>query len=133
VIRNPWDKVVSQYHYRVNTNQTDLRDNPIEFKEWVKRVYRDMDAFYYDTPLMFLPQVDWVSDENGRILVDEIIHFEDLVNEFDEVLDKLGKKTSLPHIKKSDRGDYRDYYDDETREIVQTWFERDIDVFNYQF
>ncbi|MEA1988675.1 MAG: sulfotransferase family 2 domain-containing protein, partial [Pseudomonadota bacterium] len=28
IVRNPWDKVVSHYHYRVKTNQTQLRDKP---------------------------------------------------------------------------------------------------------
>jgi len=133
VIRNPWDKVVSQYHYRVNTNQTNLRENPIEFKEWVKRTYGYQDAYYYDTPKMFMPQVDWLTDHSGKILVDEIIHFENLEVEFNEVLEKLGRNKTLPHVKKSNRGNYREYYDDETIEMVRNWFERDIEEFGYQY
>jgi len=133
VIRNPWDKVVSHYHYRVKTNQTDLRDNPIEFKEWLKRTYGNQDAFYYDNPKMFMPQTNWITDNNGNILVDEIIHFENLESEFNKILEKLGKNRTLPHVKKSNRGNYRDYYDEETIAIVRNWFERDIKRFGYQF
>ncbi|PHS71719.1 MAG: hypothetical protein COB22_06860 [Cycloclasticus sp.] len=133
VVRNPWDKVVSHYHYRVKTNQTDLQDNPIEFKEWVKRAYGNQDAFYYDIPKMFMPQTNWISDKNGNFMIDEIIRFENLEREFNEVVKMIGKKVSLPHIKNSNRGNFREYYDEETIEIVQKWFESDIERFDYQF
>ncbi len=133
VIRNPWDKVVSHYHYRVETNKTNLRNNPIEFKEWVKRTYGNQDDFYYNNPKMFMPQTNWIMDNNGNILVDEIIHFENLESEFNKILEKLGKNTTLPHVKKSNRENYRKYYDEETIEIVRNWFERDIERFDYQF
>jgi len=133
VIRNPWDKVVSQYHYRVSTNQTNLRDNPVEFKEWVNLVYGEQDSYYYDTPKMFLPQLDWITDHNGKILIDAIIRFENLQNDFNDILAKLGRTKTLPHIKKSKRGNYREYYDEETIEIVRNWFMEDIDKFDYQF
>jgi len=133
VVRNPWDKVVSHYYYRVKTNQTGLRDNPVEFKEWVKRTYGKKDSFYYDKPRMFMPQIEWITDENGKVLVDEIIHFENLGNEFNALLKKLGKNTTLPHEKKSNRKNYHEYYDAETIEIVRDWFKKDIEIFGYQF
>ena len=79
-------------------------------------------------------QTDWISDKNGNILVDEIIHFENLESEFNTILEKIGKKDiTLPHEKKSSRGDYRDYYDKETITIVRDWFARDIEIFGYAF
>ena len=110
-----------------------MGDKHIEFKEWVKRAYGDQDDFYYNNPKMFMPQIDWIADENGKILVDEIIHFENLDIEFNMVLQKLGRNTTLPHVKKSNRGSYQEYYDPETIEIVRNWFERDIEMFGYQF
>ena len=133
IVRNPWDKVVSHYHYRVQTNQTGLQERPIEFREWVVRAYGEKDAYYYDKPKMFMPQIDWIADENGRILVDEIIRFENLNSDFNMLLQKLEKKTTLPHVKRSNRGSYQQYYDPETIEIVHKWFERDLELFNYQF
>ena len=133
IVRNPWDRVVSHYFYRVKTNQTGLRDKPIEFKEWVKRTYGNQDAFYYDQPKMFMPQIKWIADENDRIIVDEIVHFENLNSEFNNVLEKIGRNATLPHLKKSSRGNYREYYDQEIIEIVRNWFEQDIERFGYSF
>src|SRR5262245_17967825 len=75
VVRNPWDKVVSHYHYRVMTNQTNLGVRSIGFNEWVKRAYGSNDPEYYNNPKMFMPQLDWIVDLDGKILVDFIARF----------------------------------------------------------
>ena len=133
VIRNPWDKVVSHFLYRVKRNISDLQTNPIDFTEWVKRSYGVQDPFYFKNPKMFMPQTNWISDENGQIIVDEIIHFERLECEFKDILVKLGKQATLPHLKKSNRLAYEQYYDEESKIIVEDWFEQDIRRFGYEF
>lgn len=133
VIRNPWDKVVSHYHYRTETNRTDLGTRPIGFKEWVKLSYGIRDSFYYDNPKMFMPQSDWIEDRYGRSLVDFVCRFESLNDDFKVVCRKLGETLSLPHVKTSKRGNYRDYYDKDTIEIVARWLKKDIDNFGYRF
>jgi chondroitin 4-sulfotransferase 11 len=133
VVRNPWDKVVSHYHYRVKTNQTNLRNKPIKFKEWVKLTYKNMDETYYDKPKMFMPQTSWITDSNGKIIVDEILNFENLNEDFNSVMVKLGKQIPLPHLKRSNHINYKTYYDTETVEIVDNWFKEDINNFDYQF
>lgn len=42
-VRNPWDKVAWHYHFRVQTNQTFLGEDPIGFNEWVVRAYDERD------------------------------------------------------------------------------------------
>ena len=135
VVRNPWDKVVSHYHYRVQTNQTSLGENPISFKEWVQRTYGEQDSLYYDKPKMFMPQVNWISDKSGNIIVNRIMHFENIDEEFTELskILNINKDVALPHVKSSKRGHYRDYYDENSIQIVQNWFMRDIEEFGYKF
>jgi hypothetical protein len=133
VVRNPWDKVASHYHYRVMTNQTGLGLNPIGLPAWVKRAYRERDPFYFDKPRMFMPQIRWIADDSGRILVDRIARFETLQQDFADICSRIGRDASLPHLKRSVRGDYRQYYDDESVEIIANWFREDIERFDYQF
>lgn len=133
VVRNPWDKVVSHYHYRILTNQTGLGEKPITFEEWVKRAYKDQDPIYYNNPKMFMPNVGWIADEDGTILVNKVIRFENLGNEFESVSRELGLSASLPHDKKSKHNHYSTYYNQQTLQIVADWFEPDIDAFGYQF
>jgi len=66
-----------------------------------------------------MQQTNWISDNSGNILVDKTIHFEKLEIEFNQVLEKLGKNTTLPHVKKSKRENYRKYYDEESIVTVQ--------------
>ena len=133
VVRNPWDKVVSQYHFRLQTNQSELGARPIDFGTWVRLTYGDKDPAYYDDPKMFMPQSDWITNRHGQVLVDYVCRFENLNNDFRHVCGVLGKTAELPHFKSSKRGNYRDYFDEETIGIVSRWFEKDIENFQYHF
>ncbi|MFT5548310.1 MAG: chondroitin 4-sulfotransferase 11 [Candidatus Azotimanducaceae bacterium] len=133
-VRNVWDKVVSHYYFRVRTNQTRLKEVNIDFKTWVKASYRDQDPRFYDNPKMFMPQVDWICDETGKMLVQYVGRFENLDSDFKFICKSIGRTSvQLPHSKASSRGDYRSYYDDTTAEIVAKWFEADIKEFLFQF
>jgi len=133
VVRNPWDRVVSQYHFRLKTNQTRLGNQQIDFKTWVELAYGKQASPYYDDPKMFMPQVDWIADQDGDILVDFILRFENLHTDFSTLCDTLGKDLELPHIKSSQRGDYQDYYDQKTKNYVEDWFSKDITTFQYSY
>lgn len=133
IVRNPWDKVVSHYHYRVKTNKTGLNDKPIGFRQWVELSYRNKDPAYYDNPKMFMPQIDWISDAEGQILVDKVCFFETLEKDFNNLCYQLGVTAPLPHLKASNRSHYRDYYDKRTAKIVAQWFAADLEIFGYTF
>ena len=134
IVRNPWDRAVSHFHYRRMTDQTGLKDSSMTFNEWVKKVYVERCPEYVDDEKMFLTQTDWITDENGKIIVDYIGRFEQLDETWAEICKQLNRKeTPLPHVKKSSRKNYRDYYDDESREIVGNFFKCDVDNFNYSF
>ncbi|WP_206613591.1 sulfotransferase family 2 domain-containing protein [Parahaliea mediterranea] len=133
VVRNPWDKVVSHYHYRVKTNQTGLGEQPIPFAEWLQRCYVERDSRYYDQPRMFMAQRDWLVDEHGEMLVEFVGRFETLQQDFEGICQRIGVQASLGHAKPSDRGSYRDYYNADTQAIIAEAFAADIDSFGYRF
>lgn len=133
VVRNPWDKVVSHYHYRLNIQHAGFAAGPLPFPEWVRRAYGERHALDNDLPLMFQPQMDWIADEDDRILVEFVGRFERLAEDFGHICQRLGRSATLPHLKASGRGHYRDYYDDTAREIIAEHFARDIRALDYQF
>jgi hypothetical protein len=134
VVRNPWDKVVSHYKYRVKTNQTNMADNHITFKDWVKLTYgKEKDSFYYDKPKMFAPQSEWLMNNDEFLQVNEVIRFESLSDDFKRISDILKIKKKLPHLNATMKDSYTKYYDAETMEIVRDWFKDDIVNFNYEF
>jgi hypothetical protein len=105
----------------------------VPFTEWVRLTYGEQALPYYDQPKMFMPQVDWISDENGRVIVDFIGRFEQLDADFAAVCERIGRQVTLPHVKQSTSGDYRRHYDNRTAETVAAWFAKDIAQFGYTF
>jgi hypothetical protein len=140
-VRNPWDKVVSHYHYRRRTGRIYKRsydgsgrgDPEIGFRDWVERAYGAHDPMYYNHPQPFMAQTLWINDEEDRCLVSFVGRFERLADDFQQVCRELGVKASLPHVKPSPHAHYRELYDDATRDIVARRFASDIDTFGYTF
>lgn len=132
-VRNPWDRIVSLYHYRIKTNTTGLGDHPIPFPEWVRRTFGEQDPAYYNSPRMLMPQWRWLADDEDRLLVDFVGRFETLEADFQTVCDRIGRTAALPHLKPTRRGPYTEYYDPETAEVVRRWFHVDIEHFGYDF
>jgi hypothetical protein len=133
-VRNPWDKVLSHYKYRVKTNQTSLGTNKIPFKDWVKQTYgAEKNPYYYDQPKMFQQQIEWLKNNEDKIQIDDVMTFEALNEEFARISSKLKISATLPHLNSTDKVDYRTFYDDETRQIVEKWFADDIAYFGYEF
>ncbi len=134
VVRNPWDKVVSQYKYRVMRNQTELAHANLSFDNWLACTYGpDKDPKYYNNPKYFLPQVEWLKNHEGQLDVPHIIRFEQLAAGWAEVAKALSLPTTLPHINNTTKTDYRTFYNDHTAQIVQEWFHEDIAEYNYTF
>jgi hypothetical protein len=78
-------------------------------------------------------QSEWIVDDRGGVCVDFVGRYETLHKDFKTLCDMIGIKASLPHINKSDRKAYYQYYDDETKAIVRDWHKRDIERFGYTF
>jgi len=134
IIRNPWDKVASQYSYRSMINETELKKHPVPFNDWVKRVFVDRDPDYYNDQKMFAPQVDWLTDLEGNNLVDFVGRFENLHNDWHIICAKIHKHgVELPHVKKSSKANYRNAYNTESIAIIADWFAKDTEFFSYTF
>lgn len=131
-VRNPWDRAVSLYSFRVDRGDNRRDGEVIPFGEWVEETFgheRQSPANIWNGP-----QIDWLSDENGHLLIDFVGRFESLSEDFAHICEVIGREdASLPHLKTSSRSAYPGYYDDRTRQIVADWFAPDIEAFGYTF
>jgi hypothetical protein len=128
-VRNPWDRAVSLYKYRV------LRGRVAEstpFKHWLSETFSDLTKKPY-MKRVNAPQMKWLVDESGKIIVDFIGRFENLEEDFQTLCNIINVDTQLLHINKTKHKHYSYYYDKECYEIVYNWFKEDIDNFNYGF
>src|SRR6056297_2351350 len=119
-IRNPWDRLVSMYYWRVTTNQTGLADSRIDFNDWLDLCLRRRDPYFIKNPLMLAPQSYWLCDESGELLVDRLLRFERLAEDFHKLCAAIGiqKKAELPHLKKTERKHYSAYFGQKDAELV---------------
>jgi hypothetical protein len=125
-VRNPWDRLVSQYHY-ILRSRTHHRHRLVTsmsgFQEYVRYELRR------NKPL----QKDVVTDRRGRLIVDFVGRYERLERDFAAVCRTLNIEAVLPHVNRTLHRDYRCYYDPPTIERVASHFREDIDFFGYTF
>ena len=66
--------------------------------------------------------------------IDYIGRMESLQKDFEIICDIVGMNSfTLPHVNFTKHKHYREYYDKETRQIVEKIYSRDIDLFKYRF
>ena len=128
VVRNPLDRLVSHFCYIKTKNSHYYKKHP-NFKSLQ---YANFDDYIYlcesDYKFYLKPQCEFICDNNDNILVEHILKFENLQNDFNKFWD-----LKLLHINKSDRKkDWRSYYNSKTFEITCDYYNRDIKLFNYE-
>ena len=127
IVRNPWDRMVSQYFGHVIKDVPGLSIEDYFLKLFVKEEYIDFKRITQ-------PCMEWITDDEGNMLVDYIGRFEKLQKDFNTICDKIGvNPIVLPQSGKSTRSHYRNYYNDYTAELVYNAFKSDIEEFNYKF
>jgi len=149
MVRNPWARLLSFYQYCVQKKKTHNYVHPTSFKDFV---LDSTDKYLLGVNWTFSPtlkeiccyartqrcrlelQLDWITDANGKILIDFIGKVENLQEDFNTVCDKIGiPRRTLSHQNKSNHKAYTKYYDDETQQIIAEKYAEDIKCFGYEF
>tara|TARA_R110000824_G_scaffold46931_1_gene134342 strand:- start:283 stop:999 length:717 start_codon:yes stop_codon:yes gene_type:complete len=176
IIRNPYDRLVSLYHFRKTKNdlynlyvgnnvsggdKTTPEGTELSFKEWVmdsrtrgaglcwttdpylnscKETQVHLFLNYpngYNSTLEWVNQIHYITDENGILVTDEILRFENINEELENFCNKYNiNNPILPKLNSSPgstKRNYVDFYDDELIEFVNKLFKDDIDYLDYKF
>lgn len=128
-IRNPWDVMVSTYHW--------WRETSFEDQWGTAQKVRAMSSFdeYIRSPLHRSKACwEFVLGENGELLVDYVGRQERIHKDFSYVCGRIGlPNLHAPHKNRSRHICYRELYTEETKSLVARWFHQDIDLFSYCF
>lgn len=137
-VRNPWDRLVSAYHFLETggMNQWDksfyekeLSHVP-DFRTFVLEWLTPETMYRYHH---FKPQHVFLFDRYFKVSVDFIGQFENIDDDFKEIAKRLGCDAVLEKANDSARTDYRNYYDAKTRERVANLYRSDIALLGYSF
>lgn len=131
VVRNPWARMASWYKF-VGSGS---------FESWIvdRFVYGDAGtsmgltfkpqlAWARQWYNLGTPQADWLGDK-----INYTLRFETLQEDFVEIQKILDCKKPLPMLNCTEQYDYRELYNEDTKEIVKDYFMKDIIRYNYAF
>jgi hypothetical protein len=157
-VRNPWDMVVSFYHYAkpdINgiyfweEERAGIKrdpDNRIPFQQWVlsKDIKKSFHFLLYKNgqfhkniwtnDFSYFTLNNFTFDENGDSLVDYIVKVENLKKDLKIAFDKIGIPIRwIRKLNKSRHKHYKRYYSPETKKIIEKEFQFDIEIGEYEF
>lgn len=124
-VRNPFERLVSLYHYhRQRRPDRHPLATAVDFERWLElggsgSARRSL--------------ADFVTAPDGTQVVDFVGRFETLEDDFAEVCRCLGITAALPRSNTSSHRHYSSYYTDTARRIVEERFGRDLERFDYAF
>ncbi len=135
IVRNPWDRAVSFYQYRINRNKVIKSGHSLmSFKENILMLKKYYDEYRSFNSRLTYPCYDFISYKN-KIIVDKVIRFENREEELKEISNKIGFDVlATEHYEKIlGKKNYNEFYDNETRKIIEEIYAKDIEEFGYSF
>lgn len=142
-VRNPWDRLVSWWSMidaqrqafdrgqRFNNFQDYILKTARTFEEFLTRAIRDIPDLDGQKSIL-RNQIDYLVDEQGRLIVDFVGRFETLENDFQTVCRRIfGGPRKLPHVNTSAHAAYQEHYTDDLAALVAQRFARDVQLFGY--
>jgi hypothetical protein len=141
-VRNPYDRLVSAFHYlnKGGLNESDRRDRfqyvreyQGNFRLFVLHAFAGPEPPRIFRQVHMRPQVDWLCDESGRVMVDYLGRFESIESAYVDLGRRFGVTLPVPsHENKSQHRRYETYYDEKLRSVVARAYRADFERLGYQ-
>lgn len=135
-VRNPYDRVVSAFHY-LNAGGNNPKDEIVR-DIYLSQYNGDFDYFVeYGFPkvldqIHFMPQYSWIF-YNYINICNYVGKFETINEDIKELSKFIDfKSDSLPDINKSEHKHYKDYYTVATKKIIYEYYRTDFELFGYE-
>jgi hypothetical protein len=163
ITRNPWDRIVSCYHYAkswLNTQKEKAKKLNQKFEPstlhgalWLKlknntfeeyvndfyETYKSPNVIYILPSVKLKPQpglsniIDCIKI-NNQIKANFILNLHTLNQDWKTLSDLINVRSEIHHVNKSNHEDYRLYYKNNALiEIVEEIYKPDIDYFGFKF
>ena len=122
IVRNPYSRFVSRYNY----TKLVFKDNELKFPDFLKN--------HLKSNLLTDRQYQFLLNSNNEIGVNKVIKFENLEKDLEQISNEINiDPKKLKKINVSTYDDYRNYYNNETKEIVKNFSFEDLNYFDYNF
>ncbi len=137
-VRNPWDRVYSSYRYLKGGgwNEKDKvwgETHLSKYSDFNDFVMHWLTVDNTKKHIHFKPQHEFIYDGNGSLIVDFVAYFETLDEDFRYISSCLNIQSSLEQHNTNPGSCYIDIYSTEAKEIVESVYKKDINLFGYEF
>lgn len=124
-VRNPFDRFVSTCFF--------LNRNDADFARTARAYMKDRLARpRFQQRVLVRPQYQQLRARDGRVALDFVGRYEDLQQSYDAICERIGiPGTALGSKNTSDHAAYSDYYDEELRHMVASFYADDLQQFDY--
>ncbi|MCS0496881.1 sulfotransferase family protein [Ancylobacter sp. MQZ15Z-1] len=141
VVRDPYERVLSAYHYlRIGgteeapiDDRRDMRDVDLSTFEnmiyWLEKNFHNIRKYNY----VLWPQYWFVCDQAGRIMVDDIFKVENMPDLQRELNARGLISGAIPHVNASRNSNKsaRDILDEDIKRRIFSMYRRDFEMFGY--
>ncbi len=134
IVRNPFDHAVSLFEFlKMQTARNSGRvAAELNFKEFMQLRSKPQRFALEESPVKMADQASRLVDKHGKIIVTNVLHLENLAQEFPQLCAKLGLPPLEMAVKNaSKRNAITQYYDATTMSLVQRHYARDFALFGY--
>ena len=137
IVRNPYERVVSLFHYLSSRKRLQI---PYTFKNFIKYLHMNRSLIPKSSDTNVVSSGDINSQWNQMISwipedIDKIFRFENFADIPDEIkkLSQNSCNKKMIHRNPSFHRPYQEYYDEEVRKLVEDLYKNDFEKFNYSF
>jgi hypothetical protein len=119
-VRNPYDRMISYYSWKIRNNAIDQSTN---FSSFVLSTIEEKD---------FLPQADFIRDRTGAPLVNYVGRVETISEDFNVIAQKIGIPSKIPHKNEAPRSKQK-YFDSQTKKLFDDFYGEELEYFGYTY
>jgi len=136
IIRNPFDRIISSYHYLKDGGNNEYD------KMWARKYIistNDINEFVEDRLqdkrvlkwIHFRPQTEFIINQSGNIAVDHIIRFEELKSKWPNFAINAGLKPKLPVRNKTKYNAKKVELNEKSKILIASLYKQDFESLNY--